>query len=197
MPSLAGKCSRLPRLLDSPDCSPRKIILDTKTNQYLSTMPENEANRPFTQPIPTVNRDVKPILTEQMRRQLASDYRAVSDHLQVNGRTGLKNLGNSCYMNAIIQALSFNTLLTNYFLSGDFNRDINTKNKFGSGGAVAREWFKLMYVLWSQQFSYIVPQPFKYVVGNIQRAYLGTQQQDAHEFLVFLLDSLHEDLNQV
>lgn len=197
MPLLAGKGSPPSFLLANPDCPSRKIILDTKTNQYVSTLPENETNRPLSQPIPTVNRDVKPILTEQMRRQLASDYRVVVDHLQVNGRTGLKNLGNSCYMNAIIQALSFNTLVTNYFLSGDFNRDINTKNKFGSGGVVAREWFKLMYVLWSQQYSYIVPQPFKYVVGNIQRAYLGTQQQDAHEFLVFLLDSLHEDLNQV
>jgi ubiquitin carboxyl-terminal hydrolase 8 len=100
-------------------------------------------------------------------------------------------------MNSIIQSLSFNFLLTNYFLSGDFVKDINIKNKFSSGGKVVQEWFKLMYVLWSQQYSQLAPQPFKSIVGNIQRAYLGTQQQDAHEFLVFLLDSLHEDLNQV
>ncbi|CAF2367647.1 unnamed protein product [Rotaria sp. Silwood2] len=174
----------------------RKIILDTKNNRYVTDIPENETNKTSNQIIPTINRDTKPLLTEQTRQQIAYDYRAIADNLQINRRTGLKNLGNSCYMNSIIQSLSFNFILTNYFLKGDFIKDINTKNKFGSGGLVVKEWFKLIYLLWCQQYSYIAPQPFKYVVGTLQNAYLGTQQQDAHEFLVFLLDSLHEDLNQ-
>ncbi len=175
-----------------------KIIIDTKTNQYVTNLPETETIKPLpTISIPTINRESKPVLTEQTRRQIAYDYRAINDNSQVIRRTGLKNLGNSCYMNSIIQALSYNFSFTNYFLSGDFNKDINTKNKFGSGGLVVKEWFNLIYLLWCQQYSYLAPQPFKYVVGRLQRAYLGTQQQDAHEFLVFLLDSLHEDLNQV
>ncbi|CAF0780734.1 unnamed protein product [Rotaria sordida] len=174
----------------------RKIILDTKTNQYVTDIPENETNKISNQITPTINRETKPILTEQTRYQMAYDYRAIVDNLQINCRAGLKNLGNSCYMNSIIQSLSFNFILTNYFLKGDFFKEINTKNKFGSGGLVVKEWFKLMYMLWCQQYSYIAPQPFKYIVGTLQHAYLGTQQQDAHEFLVFLLDSLHEDLNQ-
>ena len=100
-------------------------------------------------------------------------------------------------MNSVIQSLSFHFDLTNYFLSGEFSRDINVNNKLGSRGAVVREWFRLNYALWSQQYSCLSPQPFKITVGNIQRVYLGSQQQDAHEFLVFLLDALHEDLNQV
>lgn len=76
-------------------------------------------------------------------------------------------------------------------------KDINTKNKFGSGGLIVKEWFNLIYLLWCRQYNYISPLPFKSAVGKLQHAYLGTQQQDAHEFLVFLLDSLHEDLNQV
>ncbi|CAF3581495.1 unnamed protein product [Rotaria socialis] len=174
----------------------RKVIIDTKSNRYITDIPENETNKTPIHITPSVNRDTKPILTQQTRQQIAYDYRAITDNLQVNGPTGLKNLGNSCYMNSIIQSLSFNLKLTNYFLSGDFNKDINTKNKFGSGGLVVKEWFKLIYLLWCQQYSYVAPQPFKYVVGTLQKAYLGTQQQDAHEFLVFLLDALHEDLNQ-
>ncbi|CAF0786761.1 unnamed protein product [Adineta steineri] len=174
----------------------RKIILDTKNNRYIPNLPENEPTKSAVPTLPTINRDIKPILTEQTRRQIAYDYRAITDNLQINPRTGLKNLGNSCYMNSIIQSLSFNYLLTNYFISGDFNKDVNTKNKFGSGGVVVKEWFKLLYLLCCQQYSCLIPQPFKYTVGSLQRAYLGTQQQDAHEFLVFLLDTLHEDLNQ-
>jgi ubiquitin carboxyl-terminal hydrolase 8 len=173
------------------------MIVDTKTNQVIPDIPETETTKPISQPIPTVNRDSKPVLTEQTRRQIAYDYHAIADNLQINHRTGLKNLGNSCYMNSIIQSLGFHFKLTNYFLSGEYNKDINPKNKFGSGGAVVREWFNLNVMLWSQQYSYLIPQPFKYTVGRLQQAYLGTQQQDAHEFLIFLLDSLHEDLNQV
>jgi ubiquitin carboxyl-terminal hydrolase 8 len=140
---------------------------------------------------------MKPMLTEQERRQIAGDYRALADTVQINRRTGLRNLGNSCYMNSIVQALSFNSFLTDYFLSTKFKKAINPNNKFGSGGMVANEWFKLLYALWCGQYSQLSPHPFKHVVGSLQRAYLGTQQQDAHEFLVFLLDALHEDLNQV
>ena len=172
------------------------MILDTKTNQYINTVPEVESNKPLLPP-PSINRDVKPLLTEQTRRQITVDYRALAGQPQAHRRTGLTNLGNSCYMNAVVQSLSYNFILTNYFLSGDFNKEINVSNKLGSRGLVVREWFRLMYALWSQQFTCVAPQPFKSVVGSLQRAYLGTQQQDAHEFLVFLLDSLHEDLNQV
>ena len=181
-------------------CSSRKVILDTKTNQYINNVPEIESNKPVPPPapsIPTVNRDVKPLLTDQTRRQIALDYHALTGQPQAHRRTGLKNLGNSCYMNAVVQSLSYNFALTNYFLAGEFNKEINVNNKLGSRGLVVREWFRLMYALWSQQFTCVAPQPFKSVVGRLQRAYLGTQQQDAHEFLVFLLDSLHEDLNQV
>jgi ubiquitin C-terminal hydrolase len=199
MPSLVGKLKFVNKIFPFSNIFffISKLILDTKNNRFINNLPETETTKSPSHPIPIVNRESKPILTEQTRRQIAYDYRAIADNLQINNRTGLKNLGNSCYMNSIIQSLSFNFILTNYFLSGDFIKDINPKNKFGSGGTVVKEWFNLNTILWSQQYSYIIPQPFKYTVGKLQQAYLGTQQQDAHEFLVFLLDSLHEDLNQV
>jgi ubiquitin carboxyl-terminal hydrolase 8 len=36
------------------------------------------------------------------------------------GRTGLKNLGNTCYMNATIQCLGSAPFLTRYFLDQNF-----------------------------------------------------------------------------
>ncbi|CAF0844834.1 unnamed protein product [Didymodactylos carnosus] len=145
---------------------------------------------------PTIERYKKLLINKQ---QIAADYCAMPLTVkpQPNMLTGLENLGNSCYMNAVIQSLSYNHILTNYFLSGDFSKDINVTNKLGYNGVVANEYLKLVHALWSRQFGSLRPIPFKIVVGKIQQAYWDTKQQDAHEFLVFLLDCLHEDLNRI
>lgn len=41
------------------------------------------------------------------------------------GLTGLTNLGNTCYMNSIIQCLSNTVVLRDYFLTEKFRQDIN------------------------------------------------------------------------
>ena len=48
-----------------------------------------------------------------------------------HGLTGLKNLGNSCYLNTILQCLSNTVELTYYFISGVYNNDINTNQGNG------------------------------------------------------------------
>lgn len=48
--------------------------------------------------------------------------------------TGLRNLGNTCFMNSGIQCLSHVRELTEYFLSGEFAKDINKDNVLGTQG---------------------------------------------------------------
>jgi len=97
-------------------------------------------------------------------------------------------------MNSILQSLSFTSLLTNYIL---YNKDISAKNISVSKGIIANEYFNLMYLLCSDKYCVVTPKPFKQVIGHIKYIYMENQQQDAHEFLIFLLDYLHEDLNRV
>jgi len=45
--------------------------------------------------------------------------------LKERGLTGLKNLGNTCYMNSIIQCLSHTLSLKDFLLDGSYEKQIN------------------------------------------------------------------------
>ena len=85
-------------------------------------------------------------------------------------------------MNAVLQSLSFTSSLTNYFLSNEQSAE--------SHGIVTDEFRYFLHLLCSGRYSLLVPAPFKQVIGHVHRDYLGDQQQDAHEFLMVLLDKL-------
>jgi ubiquitin C-terminal hydrolase len=57
---------------------------------------------------------------------------------------GLVNLGNTCYINSGVQCISHTPLLTDYFLSDTYLRDINPDNKLGMGGELARVYAQLV-----------------------------------------------------
>ena len=46
-----------------------------------------------------------------------------------NGKTGLDNLGNTCYMNCSLQALLHTEPLAEYFLSQSHHKDLNVLNR--------------------------------------------------------------------
>jgi hypothetical protein len=47
------------------------------------------------------------------------------------GACGLKNLGNTCYMNSIVQCLSNTPGLTDHLLSGGYEAELNADNPLG------------------------------------------------------------------
>lgn len=112
------------------------------------------------------------------------------------GITGLKNLGNSCYMNSIIQCINNTTPLALYFCNGDYHEDVNYNNN-STRGEVAEEVAAVVSALWSGQYRSIACRDLKNVVGQHRSQFQGCEQQDSHEFLTILMDWLHEDLNKV
>ncbi|KAJ1950231.1 ubiquitin-specific protease doa4 [Linderina macrospora] len=109
------------------------------------------------------------------------------------GSTGLKNFGNTCFMNCIIQCLAGTTPFVRYFRQGHWKRDM-----VGARGRdVAVEFARLVDTMWSGQYGSLSPIAFRKAVGCQSEQFKGNEQEDAQEFAVFLLDALHEALNTI
>eukprot|EP00514_Thraustochytrium_sp_LLF1b_P011493 CAMPEP_0184544188 /NCGR_PEP_ID=MMETSP0199_2-20130426/3453_1 /TAXON_ID=1112570 /ORGANISM="Thraustochytrium sp., Strain LLF1b" /LENGTH=562 /DNA_ID=CAMNT_0026938331 /DNA_START=36 /DNA_END=1721 /DNA_ORIENTATION=+ len=116
------------------------------------------------------------------------------------GLVGLSNLGNTCYMNSTVQCLSHCWPLTRYFISGDYKQDCNLDSKLGTGGAFANAWEQMLRKMWLGNNTIVTPSGVKSAIATLPGSgnqFAGYQQHDAQELLVFLLDTLHEDVNLV
>ena len=112
------------------------------------------------------------------------------------GKVGLVNLGNTCYMSSAIQCLSNCELLTKYFLSTYYKREINSSSKYSSGGQIVNSYVELLEKLWKQKKKYVNPQSFHNTFGKYVSVFNDSSQHDSHEMLVYLIEKLHEDLNR-
>lgn len=117
---------------------------------------------------------------------------------QKAGKVGLRNLGNTCFMNAGLQCLSHLEPLAGYFLSGSFEEELNRSNPLGSKGKLAEAFADLQRSLWLTNESHHDPQAMHRQLRAVgSHLFDGYEQQDVQEFLAFCLDGLHEDLNRV
>uniref|UniRef100_A0A8C2GZD4 Ubiquitin carboxyl-terminal hydrolase n=1 Tax=Cyprinus carpio TaxID=7962 RepID=A0A8C2GZD4_CYPCA len=113
------------------------------------------------------------------------------DEFKPRGLTGMKNIGNSCYMNAALQALSNCPPLTQFFL--DCSGLVRTDKK----PALCKSYQKLISELWHKKRpSYVVPTNLFHGIKLVNPMFRGYAQQDTQEFLRCLMDQLHEELKE-
>ena len=111
---------------------------------------------------------------------------------------GLTNLGNSCYMNSSLQCLFATKELSDFFIYNFSEKYINKKNILGSGGILTLGYINLLLnINNTTNNKYYSPELFKIILGLSSTKFEGNEQEDAHEFISYLLDVFHEDMNRV
>ena len=114
------------------------------------------------------------------------------------GFTGLANLGNSCYMNSVLQVLfSIDAFQNRYFPPLPIYNVCDGKGDFN------HQMAKLAYGLLSGKYSTIdpvnqtqkgiEPKSFKHFVCGSDRNFSTKRQQDAHEFFLFIMDLIERN----
>ncbi|CAH0678203.1 unnamed protein product [Spodoptera exigua] len=141
--------------------------------------------------VPAFDRSTKPTKVAPSSDLHQRDFQPVWGDVG-RGLTGLKNLGNTCYMNSIIQCLNNTAILVTYFCNGQYLEHVNRSHS--TRGAIAEELAAVVRALWSGQYRFIATRDLRNEVGKHQRAFRGCEQQDSHEFLTILMDWLHLDL---
>uniref|UniRef100_A0A3P8SU00 Ubiquitin specific peptidase 38 n=1 Tax=Amphiprion percula TaxID=161767 RepID=A0A3P8SU00_AMPPE len=97
------------------------------------------------------------------------------------GKTGLVNLGNTCYMNSIIQTL---------FMATDFRRHVLSLNLNGSNTLMKKLQLLFAFLAHTQRAAYA---PRNFLEASRPPWFNMGSQQDCSEYLRFLLDRLHEE----
>ncbi|XP_017177923.1 ubiquitin carboxyl-terminal hydrolase 17-like protein E isoform X1 [Mus musculus] len=144
--------------------------------------------------------EADPALSSPDAPELHQDEAQVVEELTTNGKhslswespqgpgCGLQNTGNSCYLNAALQCLTHTPPLADYMLSQEHSQTCCSPE---GCKMCAMEAHVTQSLLHSHSGDVMKPSQI------LTSAFHKHQQEDAHEFLMFTLETMHESCLQV
>ena len=100
---------------------------------------------------------------------------------------GLLNVGQSCYMNATIEALSNIKEFSSRLLQKYGSFDLETQ-------PLCLSFSSLLYNLFHTKENYIAPKLFKEIIGKLNPLFEGNHAADAKDLIFFIIETLHKEI---
>ncbi|XP_037804082.1 ubiquitin carboxyl-terminal hydrolase 4-like isoform X2 [Penaeus monodon] len=113
-------------------------------------------------------------------------------HKKFQKFSGLPNVGNTCYMNCVLQCLYHTTELTDFLLSKNVHINLNAKTK----GAITKAYIELLTHMKSNTNTEAALRELKWVAGELDPEFYGPRQREAHDFLSMILTWLTKELEK-
>ncbi|CAF1415041.1 unnamed protein product [Adineta steineri] len=146
-----------------------------------------------------------PIQNDMINNKNPSSSKTKSDRSGANENrllirshpVGLRNLGNTCFMNSALQCLSHVTPLTLCFLNKIINIDVTNDNnldQINDYGEMTHAYAVFIWNMWKGNSSIFSPSHLRNIIGQTAPQFSNGEQQDTQEFISFLLDAIHNDM---
>ena len=110
----------------------------------------------------------------------------------VPGVVGLRNIGNTCFMNAGLQCLLATQPIVSMYLQIQLEEKMDEEGKHAHAVALLKAFSSLVDQVHGGHYQVVQPNKLKDAISAIHEQFQGFRQHDCQEFLAQLLDALHE-----
>uniref|UniRef100_A0A7E5A0B2 Ubiquitin carboxyl-terminal hydrolase n=1 Tax=Panagrellus redivivus TaxID=6233 RepID=A0A7E5A0B2_PANRE len=118
--------------------------------------------------------------------------------------SGIANHGNSCYMNSTLQCLASSEKFAHLFITGDIDKYLKRAQCAASQRlpdvtqpSLSAALKHVLQCMWFGGNINEAAREFAHVIADLNPRLSNASQQDAQEFLIWFLDTVHEELKDV